>query len=61
MTAIEQAQQLRDQAIAILTAERDSIDAELALFGDKKATLGKKRGRPVKKVQIQEEFIVDRI
>jgi len=50
MTAIEQAQALQQQAIAILLAEREQIDAHLAQLGNGKETLGKKRGRPVKTV-----------
>lgn len=49
MTAIEQAHALQQQAIAILLAEREQIDAHLAQLGySKEATLGKKRGRPTK-------------
>ena len=50
MNAIDQAQALRQQAIDILLAERRRIDEELAQFGHGqiKATLGKKRGRPLK-------------
>ena len=50
MNAIEQARQLQDQAIAILLAEREAIDHQLAQLGhgQEKATLGKKRGRPSK-------------
>jgi hypothetical protein len=51
MTAIEQAQQLRDQAIAILMAERDRIDAQLAQFGEIKVPVTR-RGRPPKQPEI---------
>jgi len=43
MTAIEQAEQLRLQAVQILTAERDRIDSLLAQLGNEKGP-GKKRG-----------------
>ena len=45
MTAIEQAQALQQQAIAILLAERDEIDAHLAQLGYGQETK-KRRGRP---------------
>jgi len=50
MTAIEQAEQLRNQAIEILVAERARIDEQLASFGygQEKAALPKKRGRKPK-------------
>jgi hypothetical protein len=50
MTAIEQAEQLRLQAIEILTAERQRLDEQLAQlgYGQEKAPLGKKRGRKPK-------------
>jgi len=51
MTAIEKAQDLQQQAIAILLAEREQIDAHLAQLGhgeNKNAPLCKKRGRPAK-------------
>lgn len=50
MTAIEQAEQLRRQAVEILTAERGRIDEQLAQlgYGQEKAPLGKKRGRKPK-------------
>ena len=49
MTAIEQSQLLRNQAVQILLAEQGRINEQLALLGhgDKKATLVK-RGRPKK-------------
>ena len=47
MDAIQQAQQLQAQAIAILLAERERIDAHLAQLGyGKESALSKKRGRP---------------
>jgi hypothetical protein len=45
MTAIEKALELQQQAIAILLAERELIDAQLAQLGHGQ---GKKRGRPLK-------------
>jgi hypothetical protein len=45
MTAIEQAQHLQAQAIAILLAERERIDAHLAQLGYGQTP---KRGRPRK-------------
>jgi hypothetical protein len=49
VTAIERANELTQQAIAILLAEREKIDAHLAQLGyGKDLTLGKKRGRPAK-------------
>ena len=49
MTAIEQAQNLQQQAIAILLAEREQIDQHLVQLGhgDKKSPASK-RGRPAK-------------
>jgi len=47
MTAIERANELQQQAIAILLAERESIDVHLQQLGHGKDTvLSKKRGRP---------------
>lgn len=56
MTAIEEAEGLRQQAIAILVKERDEIDACLVQLGhgQEKAPTGKRRGRPIK---IQEEAL----
>jgi hypothetical protein len=56
MNAIEQAEDLRRQAIAILVKERDEIDTGLAQLGhgQEKAPLGKKRGR---KPKIQAEAL----
>jgi hypothetical protein len=53
MNAIEHAENLRQQAIAILVKERDEIDARLAQLGhgQEKAPTGKRRGR---KPKIQE-------
>jgi hypothetical protein len=49
MNAIEQAQALQQQAIAILLAEREQIDVHLKQLGyGTDTTLGKKRGRPAK-------------
>jgi hypothetical protein len=47
MTAIEQARQLQQEAIAILLAEREQIDSHLAQLGHGTA-IGKKRGHPAK-------------
>ena len=49
MSAIEKAQDLQQQAIAILLAEREQIDAHLERlgYGQEKAT-SVKRGRPAK-------------
>jgi hypothetical protein len=44
MTALEQARQLQQQAIAILLAEREQIDTHLAQLG-RGTAIGKKRGR----------------
>jgi hypothetical protein len=46
MTAIQEAEELRQRAIAILISAREEIDAQLATFGQ---TTGKKRGRPAGK------------
>jgi hypothetical protein len=56
MTAIEQAEQLRLQAIEILTAERGRIDEQLAQLGhgQEKAPTGKRRGRKPKNFVEQE-------
>lgn len=50
MNAIDQAESLRQEAIAILVKERDEIDARLIQLGhgQEKAPLGKKRGRKPK-------------
>lgn len=58
MTAIEQAQALQQQAITILLAEREQIDAQLAQLGhgQEKAAPGKKRGRPVKQLSISDQL-----
>jgi hypothetical protein len=48
MSALEEVSKLKQQAIAILVNERARIDAEIELFGNEKATFGKKRGRPSK-------------
>jgi hypothetical protein len=54
LTAIEQAQNLQAQAIAILLAEREQIDAHLQRlgYGEIKTTYPKKRGRPRKDIEI---------
>jgi hypothetical protein len=48
MTALEQANELQQQAVNILLAEREQIDARLVQlgYGDIKTTSGKRRGRP---------------
>jgi hypothetical protein len=53
MTAIEQAEDLRQKAIALLLAERSRLDAQLTSlgYGQEKAPTGKRRGR---KPKIQE-------
>ena len=53
MTAREQAEQLRQQAIQTLLEEREAIDKMLGTLGydEKKA---KRRGRPPKQQAIQE-------
>ena len=53
MTAREQAEQLRQQAIQTLLEEKEAIDAMLTTLGydEKKA---KRRGRPPKQQEIQE-------
>ena len=63
MTAIEQAQSLQQQAIAILIAEREQIDAHLAQlgYGEKNAPLGKKRGRPVKQLSLAVPLCTTRV
>ena len=54
MTAIEQADALTQEAVELLLAERQQIDDRLHQLGhadgagQKKTTLGKKRGRPSK-------------
>ena len=50
MTAREQAEELKQQAIALLLKEREQIDVELKAlgYGQEKAALGKRRGRPPK-------------
>jgi hypothetical protein len=50
MTAIEQAEELRQKAISLLIAERDQIEERLIQlgYGQEKAPLGKKRGRKPK-------------
>jgi hypothetical protein len=48
MTAIEKAQALRQQAIAILLAEREQIDTHLAQLGYGEKAALKRRGRPPK-------------
>lgn len=46
MDAIEQAEELRQKAITILTTAREEIDVQLAQLGH---GIGKKRGRKAKK------------
>ena len=50
MNALEQADALQQQAIALLLAERQQIDDRLSQLGhgEIKTTLSKKRGRPAK-------------
>lgn len=48
MTAIERANELTQQAIAILLAEREQIDAHLSQLGYGDQTALKRRGRPPK-------------
>jgi hypothetical protein len=50
MTALEKAAELQEEAVNILLAEREQIDARLGQlgYGQEKAALGKKRGRPSK-------------
>lgn len=56
MNAIDQAESLRQEAIAILVKERDEIDARLIQLGhgQEKAPTGKRRGR---KPKIQAEAL----
>lgn len=54
MTAIEQSEALRQQAITLLLAEAQTIHDQLRTFGydpDNKTALHKKRGRPAKITQ----------
>ena len=46
MTALEQVEQLTQQAVAILLAEREAIDARLAQLGHGDGQIKKRRGRP---------------
>jgi hypothetical protein len=50
MNALEQAEELRQRAIALLVGERDQIEERLIQlgYGQEKAALGKKRGRKPK-------------
>ena len=50
MTAREQAEELKRQAIDLLLKEREAIDAELKAlgYGQEKAAPQKRRGRPPK-------------
>jgi hypothetical protein len=50
MTAREQAEELKRQAIDVLLRERDAIEAELKAlgYGKENTVNGKKRGRPPK-------------
>lgn len=57
MNAIERANELQAQAIAILLAEREQIDAHLFQLGyGKEPRMGKKRGRPAKNA-IQQQAV----
>lgn len=53
MTALEQAEKLRQDAIKTLQEERDRIDEMLQLLGEKTAPHSKKRGRS-KKAEVSE-------
>jgi hypothetical protein len=46
MDTLEQVADLKRQAVELLLAERERIDAELAIFTDKKDPSVKRRGRP---------------
>jgi len=48
MTALEQVAQLKQQAVELLLAERDVIDAELSILQGEIKSPAKKRGRPSK-------------
>ena len=48
MTILDQAEELRQQAIGLLLNEREQIDLRLNQLGYEKAAPGKKRGRPPK-------------
>ena len=48
MTALEKAAELQDEAVNILLAEREQIDARLEQLGHNKTASQKKRGRPCK-------------
>jgi hypothetical protein len=50
MTALEQAEALRQQAIAVLLDEREAIERKLKLlaYGAEQKTASKRRGRPPK-------------
>lgn len=50
MTALQEAEDLRQQAIRILISEREEIDTQLARlgYGEIKAPSGKRRGRKPK-------------
>lgn len=43
MTALERVEELKREAVALLTAEREEIDRQLAILGEQK-----RRGRPPK-------------
>jgi hypothetical protein len=46
MNILEEVAQLKAQAVELLLAERERIDAELAIFGQQKNPNAKRRGRP---------------
>ncbi len=46
MNTLQQVAILKQQAVDLLLAERDRIDAELAILGQEKAPNNKRRGRP---------------
>jgi hypothetical protein len=56
MGAREEAEQLRQQAIAKLLGERDAIDEQLKLlgYGHDAKTPAKRRGRPPKQVTLED-------
>ena len=55
MTALEKAAELQKEAVNLLLAEREQIDARLEQLGHNKTALPlKKRGRPAK---INEPFV----
>ena len=55
MTAREQAEELKRQAIDLLLKEREAIDAELKQlgYGQENATTPRRRGRPPKTMTLE--------